>query len=87
MPPNYDENATKLHSYASIPFAAGPRNCLGYKYAMLEMKTVLIKSLLNFEFECLADKIENIQVVPELMLRPMHDMRFKIKPRVRQMVG
>uniref|UniRef100_A0A1I8MWC1 Uncharacterized protein n=1 Tax=Musca domestica TaxID=7370 RepID=A0A1I8MWC1_MUSDO len=48
---NTDENATKLHPYASIPFAAGPRNCLGYKYAMLEMKTVLIKSLLNFEFE------------------------------------
>ncbi|XP_061390336.1 cytochrome P450 4d1-like [Musca vetustissima] len=83
---NVDENSPKLHPYASIPFSAGPRNCLGYKYAMLEMKTILVKSLRHFEFECLGDKIENIQVIPELVLRPRETLRFKIKPRVKKII-
>ncbi|XP_030569514.1 cytochrome P450 4ae1 isoform X2 [Drosophila novamexicana] len=32
-----------------IPFSAGPRNCIGQRFALLELKTIVIKMLRHFE--------------------------------------
>lgn len=42
------ENIKKIHPFAYIPFMAGPRNCLGYKFSLLEMKTILSVIIRNF---------------------------------------
>ena len=40
-----------LDLYVFLPFLLGPRMCLGYKFALTEMKLILIYLLKNFKFE------------------------------------
>lgn len=43
------ENLKTKHAFSSLPFSAGPRNCIGQKFAMLEIKSVVMNVLRNFE--------------------------------------
>lgn len=56
-PENFDpdrfneENIEKQNMNAYAPFGLGPRNCIGSRFALMTVKTVLYKMLLNFCFE------------------------------------
>ncbi|XP_034479672.1 cytochrome P450 4p1-like [Drosophila innubila] len=52
------ENSKDRHTYSFIPFSAGQRNCIGQKYAMLEMKTLLIVVLKQFKILPVVDPNE-----------------------------
>jgi cytochrome P450 family 9 len=44
-----EENKANINPYAFLPFGSGPRNCLGSRFALLEIKTLFFYILSHFE--------------------------------------
>ena len=74
------ENSLDLPAYAYIPFAAGRRNCIGQKFAMMELKTVVAYMLRKFHIKC-DQSIENIQITFEVVTRSANPIIFELNPR------
>jgi cytochrome P450 family 9 len=46
-----DENKGNINPDVYLPFGIGPRNCIGSRFALLEMKILFYHLLLNFNFK------------------------------------
>jgi cytochrome P450 len=74
------ENREKRNPCAFMPFSAGPRNCMGQRYAMAEGKTILANIFRNFRATSL-DSPENIHPVSEIVLKARDGIRVKFVRR------
>ncbi|KAF5288529.1 hypothetical protein FQA39_LY15397 [Lamprigera yunnana] len=43
------ENKSNINQFAYLPFGSGPRNCIGSRFALLEIKMIIVEILRRFE--------------------------------------
>jgi cytochrome P450 family 9 len=44
-----EENKHNIQEYTYMPFGVGPRNCIGSRFALMEVKSIFYYMLLNFK--------------------------------------
>ena len=65
--------------FVYFPFGAGPRQCIGNEFALMEMRLVLASFVSAFDFQLIPD--QTIQPEASVTLRPKHGIKMQIAVR------
>lgn len=74
------ERAASRHYYSYIPFSAGPRSCVGRKYAVLKLKVLLSTILRSFQVTSTVPE-KDFRLQADIILKRTDGFRIKLAPR------
>uniref|UniRef100_A0A0K0FSA3 Cytochrome P450 4V2 (inferred by orthology to a human protein) n=1 Tax=Strongyloides venezuelensis TaxID=75913 RepID=A0A0K0FSA3_STRVS len=63
------ENVAKRNAYDFTPFSAGPRNCIGQRFALNETKTMLVWILRRYKLTTKRNE-DYVKSVPDIIQTP-----------------
>lgn len=76
-PDRWDEEA-KVESFIFLPFSVGQRNCIGQKFAMNELKVVLLKTIQNFK---ITSRDKDPVMLSHFVLKPANGIFVTLEKR------
>nr|ABF06546.1 CYP4BD1 [Ips paraconfusus] len=81
LPERFEESEMlKINPFAYTPFSAGSRNCIGQKFAMMEIKSTVSKVVRHFKLEP-AHPEHQIQLVSETTLNSKNGVKISLQAR------
>nr|XP_021520266.1 cytochrome P450 3A25-like isoform X3 [Meriones unguiculatus] len=75
------ENKDRINPYVFMPFGIGPRNCIGMRFALLNMKLAVVKILQNFCIHTCEETEVPLKLSNNILVSPKKPIVLKILPR------
>ncbi|NXP18599.1 CP3A9 protein, partial [Scytalopus superciliaris] len=75
------ENKESMDPYTYLPFGAGPRNCIGMRFALLMLKVAIASLLQHFTFQTCKETQIPVKLSSQGLLTPEKPIVLKLVPR------
>ncbi|XP_005229040.2 cytochrome P450 3A29-like [Falco peregrinus] len=75
------ESKVSIDPYTFLPFGAGPRNCIGMRFALLMVKVAVVVLLQNFSFRTCKDTPIPLVLDTKGIMQPKKPIILKMVPR------